>query len=434
MLLAAVLAGCDALLTEPAPPPATVDISFQISAAPLGGPATAFAKVRRVRVVFARPDSTTRDTVFSVVPVDGRIRVPVALEVEERVEALGIGATLGVLTTSLFQGTTVVRIEPGEPTSAVIDVQAIPAAVGAEAPVILIPNVGESVQLSSAVLFASGDTITGLQGSWLSEDPSIVSVTPDGLATAQQLGQTRLEVRYETFADTAVVATSPVDSIAVLPSDTTLAISETAQLNAVLLDALGNALTGRPVVWGTLDPLVATVGPTGLVTAVGPGATSVVATSGSATASVPITVTGAPPVQWLATAGGNWGDPANWSTGVVPGPGDDVEITADGTYTVTMDVDVSVASLLFGGATGTQTLTGSNRTVSTATSFDIGGGGVLDLTDSSINGGGLGIASGASATFSGVTVNAPVALDGTLVVERPSTLSGALTTGVGSTL
>lgn len=290
VLALTTLAACDALLTEPAPPPATVDVSFQLVGAPLGGPATAFAKIRTVRVVFARPDSTTRDTVFAVVPVEGRIRIPVALEVEERVEALGIGATLGVLTTSLFQGGTVVRIEPGEPTSAVIDVQPIPAAVRARTPLVLIPNVGESVQLSSAVLFASGDTITGLQGSWLSEDPAIVSVTPDGVATAERLGQTRLEVRYDAFTDTVVAATSPVDSIAVLPADATLAVGETAQLDAVLLDALGNALTGRPVVWGTLDPSVATVGPTGLVTAVGAGATSIVVTSGSATTSVPIAV------------------------------------------------------------------------------------------------------------------------------------------------
>lgn len=296
-----VTVGCDALLTDPAPPPSTIEVSFQIApdAEMLGGPAAAFAKVRRAFVRFVRPDSTVRDTVFAVAPFEGRIRVPVALEVRERVSALGIVASLGFGTSPLFEGGTVVRIEAGEPTTAVIDVQPVPAIVVADRPVALISNVGESIQLSSAVLFASFDTITGLEGTWLSEDPTIISVTPEGIATARLLGQTSLEVRFADLADTIVAATSPVDTILTSPEAVTLARGETAQIATELQDALGNMLLGRTVSYGTVDQSVATVDGTGLVTAVGPGSTSVVVTSETAATSVSVTVSALQTLQWL---------------------------------------------------------------------------------------------------------------------------------------
>lgn len=286
------LLGCDMLLTDPAPPPATVEISFQVVEPALGGSTEAFAKVRRAFVRLARNDDTVRDTVLAVTPVENEIRVPVALEVDERVESLGIAATLGYETTSLFRGATVVRIEPGEPTTAVVDVEAIAATVVGEAPVVYIPNVGEPVQLSSAVLFASGDTITGLSGSWVSENPQIISVTTDGLATAFELGQARLAVSYDIFGDTIVAATSPVDTIEVVPTELALQSRETAQLTATLLDELGNVLVGRSVRWSSLDQAVAVVDQTGLVSALGPGTTAIVATSEDAITRVPVTVSG----------------------------------------------------------------------------------------------------------------------------------------------
>ena len=280
---------CDALITDPAPPPATLEVSFQIGPTAIGGSEQAFAKVRWAAVRFLRPDSSFRDTVFVAIPVEGRIRIPVALEVQERVDSLGIVASLGLGLAPLFEGGGVVRIDPGQPTSAVIAVQPVPAAIFAEAPLVLIPNVGDSVQIGSAVLFATGDTVTGVQGTWLSEAPATIAVTVGGTATAVQLGQARLEVRAGTLADTVVVATSPVDTIVVAPAVAALMVGGSVQLNAVLEDVVGNTLLGRPTNWVSLAPGVASVDATGLVTATGTGATTIVVTSGAATTSIPIT-------------------------------------------------------------------------------------------------------------------------------------------------
>src|SRR4051812_32206399 len=43
--------------------------------------------------------------------------------------------------------------------------------------------------------------------------------------------------------------------------------------------------------------------------------------------------TSAADVYWTNAAGGNWSVPANWSTGALPGAGDNVFIVSNGTYT-----------------------------------------------------------------------------------------------------
>ncbi len=283
-------AACDGLITDPAPPPVTVEVSFQTVPTAVGGSEQAFGKVRWAAVRFLRPDSSSRDTVFVALPVGGRIRIPVALEVKERVDSLGIVASLGLGPSPLFEGGGVVRIDPGQPTTAVIEVQPVPAAIFADAPLVLIPNVGDSVQIGSAVLFATGDTVTGLDGTWLSEAPATIAVTVQGTATAVQLGQARLEVRAGTLADTVVVATSPVDTIAVSPAAAALTVGGSVRLNAVVQDVAGNTLLGRPVNWVSLAPGVVSVDATGLVTATGTGATTIVVSSGAAATSIPVTV------------------------------------------------------------------------------------------------------------------------------------------------
>ncbi len=61
--------------------------------------------------------------------------------------------------------------------------------------------------------------------------------------------------------------------------------------------------------------------------------------------------------SWTNAAGGLWTDAANWSDGV-PDPGDTACITLAGTYTVDATADNrTVAGLVVGGASGTQTLT-----------------------------------------------------------------------------
>ena len=93
-------------------------------------------------------------------------------------------------------------------------------------------------------------------------------------------------------------------------------------------------------------------------------------------------------ISWANALGGNWNTGANWSGGSPPGASDNAIITLAGTYTVTLDVNATVAGLTLGGATGVQTLLASNRTLTLNGASTIAPNGRLDLRASTVAGSG----------------------------------------------
>lgn len=93
-------------------------------------------------------------------------------------------------------------------------------------------------------------------------------------------------------------------------------------------------------------------------------------------------------IIWTNTASGNWDAAANWRPNTVPGASDNVWITNNGTYTVSLSVTTAVANLTLGGTSGVQTfnlqgpykltLNGSGLERTTNGVFQLGGG-TLDL-------------------------------------------------------
>ena len=73
-------------------------------------------------------------------------------------------------------------------------------------------------------------------------------------------------------------------------ADVTLAVGATRRLTATVTHADGSPVANPAVTWATLAPAVATVSRTGLVSAVAPGSTQVVATSGGGAAVVTVEV------------------------------------------------------------------------------------------------------------------------------------------------
>jgi RHS repeat-associated protein/uncharacterized repeat protein (TIGR01451 family) len=142
-------------------------------------------------------------------------------------------------------------------------------------------------------------------------------------------------------------------------------------------------------------------------------------------------------VQWISTSSGAWDVGSNWSTGQVPGSGDDVVINVKGaTPTVTIDSgNQSVHSLM---ASDPLSITGGSLTV--AASSTISGG--LTMTGGSL----IATGSGVSLTADGSTSVTSASLEATsgAVLSLPNltsyaiTDSGEITTleasGLGSTL
>ncbi|MEM6327359.1 MAG: hypothetical protein AAF791_09605, partial [Bacteroidota bacterium] len=81
--------------------------------------------------------------------------------------------------------------------------------------------------------------------------------------------------------------------------------------------------------------------------------------------------------SWAAPQSGAWSDDANWTNGA-PGASDTACITETGTYAVTLDRDQDLATLVVGGATGTQTLL-LNRTLTSLGEGTIGANGVVQV-------------------------------------------------------
>jgi len=95
-----------------------------------------------------------------------------------------------------------------------------------------------------------------------------------------------------TFAATATAGTRPARVAITSSRDTLTGVGDTTRMTAAVFNVADVALPGATVAWTTSALAVATVSPTGLVTAVAPGSAYIGAISGTARDSVLITVTG----------------------------------------------------------------------------------------------------------------------------------------------
>ena len=152
-------------------------------------------------------------------------------------------------------------------------------------------SVGGSRQLSAVV---SPGNASDKSVSWSSSDPSVASVSSDGVVKALKAGGatvTAVSSNGKSASATVVVrgggsVTVPVSMVSVSGSRT-VSVGSSVRLSATVSPA--NA-TNKTVVWGSLDPSVATVGADGTVTGVKAGSTRIVATAGNVSAAFDVSV------------------------------------------------------------------------------------------------------------------------------------------------
>ena len=137
-------------------------------------------------------------------------------------------------------------------------------------------------------------------------------------------------------------------------------------------------------------------------------------------------------VSWTNINGGSWSVPANWDTHSVPGPSDSVSITAAGTYSVTLDISVTVLGVTLGGPSGQQTLTNATQTISSG-AFQVGANGIFGLGGGTLNGGPL--TDQGLVALGGGTVAMPINVggSGTLTFSGPNITIEAAITNAGTT-
>jgi trimeric autotransporter adhesin len=291
-LAGAVLVACQDLFVEPvAPDAAGLAILLHTTAAARGDGADAFDRAERARIRIARGDGTVVfDQQLDLPPSGSERAVDIELEIEGDTETLQLETQLLWSGSVLFEGAATITVQRGGTTD--VDVALNPVAAGIDvAPAAgPITALGGTVQLTGAVVHATGDPIAGATISWTSLDPGIATVTPQGLVTAHAEGVARITASamgQQTMVNVTVqiaVATLDLD-----PSALELAVGEARQVVATPRDANGNALS-RPVTWQSAAQDVATVDGNGVVRAVAQGSTTVSASAGGVSANISVAV------------------------------------------------------------------------------------------------------------------------------------------------
>src|SRR5207245_56151 len=157
-------------------------------------------------------------------------------------------------------------------------------------------TVGGTVQLVATPRDANGTPLSGRVVSWSSSNPSVASVTSNGLVAGATAGSATITATSEGKSGTSTITVTavPVASVTVSPGSASMQVSQTVQLTATPKDANGNPLPGRAVSWTSSNTSVATVDGSGLVTGVVAGTATITATSEGQSGTASVTVSNVP--------------------------------------------------------------------------------------------------------------------------------------------
>lgn len=189
--------------------------------------------------------------------------------------------------------------------TATVSVEVVRESVGRVSitPTTVSVSAGRTTTLVATVLDAAGRELTGRQVVWLSTNPAVATVGDSGRVRGVSQGVAIITATVEGVTASAgvTVTRARVATITLTPADDTLEVGDTVTIVASLLDATGRAVPDATVTWASSAPDVATVAPSGLVTAVAPGTTEVTATvdgiSSAASIQVEEAVTEPPPEE-----------------------------------------------------------------------------------------------------------------------------------------
>ena len=174
--------------------------------------------------------------------------------------------------------------------------------------------IGGTYQMTATVHDAAGNVLIGQPLTWSSSDPNGLTVSSTGLVAALATGSYTVTANLNelTGAALVVVVTGPPASVDVSPKPATVgAAGDTIILTATVRDARGRVIRYPSVTWTSSAPGVATVAPysTGdvapglaTVTGVSLGDARIIATSGTASDTVSVTVVAPPPVASLTVS------------------------------------------------------------------------------------------------------------------------------------
>ena len=167
-------------------------------------------------------------------------------------------------------------------------------------------EVDGTVQLAAQPKDARGNALAGRPVQWTSGSSDIATVGADGTVKGIAVGSATItaiaEGKSATASVTVVLTRVDVASVTIAPNGGELDVGERLQLAAELKDARGSAIRDRTPSWVSSDPAVATVTPTGQVSAISSGTTTITASSDDKRATVRIIVAQVPVASMVLTS------------------------------------------------------------------------------------------------------------------------------------
>jgi len=141
-------------------------------------------------------------------------------------------------------------------------------------------EVGDTLQLTAAMVDSNSQAISGVAVTWTSLDTSIVLVSTTGIVLGRDTGATRIVAVAQGQRDTLRIRVIvPVASVTILTRVPGMVVSDTIQMTAIPKDAAGHALP-RTIAWSSSDPAVLTVSTAGSMAALTPGTAILTARAG----------------------------------------------------------------------------------------------------------------------------------------------------------
>lgn len=151
---------------------------------------------------------------------------------------------------------------------------------------------GQSITLRATLRDARGNPLSGREVEWFSTDPSVATVDGNGVVTGMAVGSAlvRASAGGREGEVSVTVQPKPVAAVVVSPATVQLVVDETRSLAAQPRAEDGEVLPDRAVAWQSENGAIATVDAAGVVRALAPGATRILAVaegvSGAASISV----------------------------------------------------------------------------------------------------------------------------------------------------
>ncbi|MDP1857376.1 MAG: Ig-like domain-containing protein [Gemmatimonadaceae bacterium] len=153
--------------------------------------------------------------------------------------------------------------------------------------------VGQTTRVRAAGLGGKGEAVGIGTPVWSTASSAVATVSANGVVRAVAPGETMVIASVGGVQGQAplTVVQLPIARVSISPVAVRMVQGATLQLTATALDFNGHALPDRTVSWTSADVSKATVTASGMLTAVSPGVTTIVATGEGVSASAVVTIT-----------------------------------------------------------------------------------------------------------------------------------------------